>query len=436
MDAALITGKFNFGLSNLNNLSKDVAKKTNSGFKDIFSKNIEKEKGVVEKKENNKNIKDDVDEKGNLENTKTVDKEEKTEKTKEREKTKDKKIVKDDSEETTEKINALAENILGKLEETDVEEISFEDVKELLDVENISLTNEEMSKVQEVVNEGLMQNVIEVGPQSVETEKITSNKYDDLEEKLESLRGKLGDSDSEMKETDLKSEKDVSEFDDELNSDLLSSFEDKSALKNKAVKNKEGKNTGFEFNKKGNIEGKLEQFDVGSEKIDFKIADVKTENVSDILMNRTADMQEQIDVIKQVAEHVDVNVLEDKSEMIIKLKPDHLGKVTVEIAVENGNITAKFLAESRKVKEILEANMQDLKDHLASQGMVVQDLSVSVGNDGRGPLFDQNNYSSLKKRQKIEEVNNEGFYADNDEFGLNELKSLYYYPDSTVSYSA
>ena len=38
---------------------------------------------------NNKNIKDDVDEKGNLENTKTVDKEEKTEKTKEREKTKD-----------------------------------------------------------------------------------------------------------------------------------------------------------------------------------------------------------------------------------------------------------------------------------------------------------------------------------------------------------
>ena len=436
MDAALITGKFNFGLGNLNNLSKDVTQKTDSSFKDIFSKNIEKEKGVVEKKENNKNIKDDVDEKGSLENTKTVDKDEKAEKMKEREKTKDKKNVKDEAKETTEKINVLAENILGKLEEADVKEIGFEDVKELLDVENISLTDEEMSKVQEVVNEGLLQNVIEVGPQNVETEKITFNEYDDLEKKLESLCEEIGDSDSEMKETELKSEETGSEFNDELNSDLLSSFEDGNSLKNKTVKNKEGRNTGFEFNKKGNVEGKLEQFDVGTEKIDFKIADVKTENVSDILMNRTADMQEQIDVIKQVAEHVDVNVLEDKSEMIIKLKPDHLGKVTVEIAVENGNVTAKFLAESRKVKEILEANMQDLKDHLASQGMVVQDLSVSVGNDGRGPLFDQNNYSSFKKRQKIEEVNNEGFYAEDDEFGFNELKSLYYYPDSTVSYSA
>ena len=122
--------------------------------------------------------------------------------------------------------------------------------------------------------------------------------------------------------------------------------------------------------------------------------------------------------------------------MIIKLKPDHLGKVTVEIAVENGSVTAKFLAESEKVKEILESNMQDLKDHLAKQGMVVQDLSVSVGNDGRGRLFEQNNYVSLKKRQKIEEVNNEEAYFVEDDYGLNELKAAYYWPDSTVSFSA
>ena len=123
--------------------------------------------------------------------------------------------------------------------------------------------------------------------------------------------------------------------------------------------------------------------------------------------------------------------------MIIKLKPDHLGKVTVEIAVENGAVTAKFLAESDKVKEILESNLQDLKDHLAKQGMVVQDLSVSVGNDDRGPLFGQsNNYSVFKKRQKIEEVNNNEAYFIEDDFGLNELKAAYYWPDSTVSFSA
>ena len=58
-------------------------------------------------------------------------------------------------------------------------------------------------------------------------------------------------------------------------------------------------------------------------------------------------------LIKQITDKVSVNLFEDKSEMLIKLKPDNLGKVTMQIAVENGNITAKFLAESEKVKEIL-----------------------------------------------------------------------------------
>ena len=73
--------------------------------------------------------------------------------------------------------------------------------------------------------------------------------------------------------------------------------------------------------------------------------------------------------------------------MLIKLKPDNLGKVTMQISVENGNISAKFLAESQKVKEILESNMQELKDQLAKQGMAVQEMSVSVGNDNREQNF-------------------------------------------------
>ena len=36
----------------------------------------------------------------------------------------------------------------------------------------------------------------------------------------------------------------------------------------------------------------------------------------------------------------------------------------------------------------------------------------------------------------IEEVNNDKAYFIEDEFGLNELKAAYYWPDSTVSFSA
>lgn len=445
MDAALITGKFNFGLSTADTLSKDVIPKGDSDFKDIFSKKIEKEKGIQNKKENIKTKGNDVDEKKGLEvkeNTgdklknKEIESTEKTDKDNEVDKKDVKTDKKDDNKELTDKINGLLENILVQMQDKDVEEISFEDVKNFVEVENIGLTNDEMLELQEVLNERVLQNVIEVGPQSVETEKITFNKYDDLEGKLESLRGKLEGSDSNMKEEDFKVEEADDELDfEELGSDFVSSFEEKAGLRSKVVRNKEGKNDNLDFRKNSDVEGKFNQLDVKVDKMDVKIADVRLESITDKLVNKTADMQEQIEIIKQVSEHVDVNLLEDKSEMIIKLKPDHLGKVTVEIAVENGNITAKFLAESQKVKEILEANIQDLKDHLANQGMVVQDLSVSVGNDGRGPLFDQRNYNTFKKRQKIEEVNNEAFYAD-DEFGIEELKAMYYYPNSTISYSA
>lgn len=432
MEAALVTRMFDLRFGAGSTLTKDVSNNTDKKFEDFFSKSMQKEKGIQEGKENIKEVKDntkkDVDDK---EKIKTTENKEEVKETKDKGDTKEKdkvKNTKDEENEVTEKINGLVENVL-----TEVENIEVENLEEF---ENLGLTNEEQSEVQEVLEEKMLQNVVEVGPQNVETEKITFNKYDDLESKLEALEERLGKTDSKAKKEETKIEDIGPELNvEELSSDLVSSYDEKSSLENKDGRNKEEKTKLTDLEGKRNFNNKTEELDVQIGKIDEKILDVKTEKISDVVMNKTTNMQEQIDVIKQVSEKIDVNLLEDKSEMIIKLKPDHLGKVTVEIAVENGNITAKFLAESQKVKEILEASMQDLKDHLANQGMVVQDLSVSVGNGGRGPLFEQNNYNSLKKRQKIEEVNSEAYFVDGD-YGMNEIAKSYYWPDSTVSFSA
>ena len=432
MEAALVTRMFDLRFGAGSTLTKDVSNNTDKKFEDFFSKSMQKEKGIQEGKENIKegkdNTKKDVDDK---EKIKTTENKEEVKETKDKGDTKEKdkvKNTKDEENEVTEKINGLVENVL-----TEVENIEVENLEEF---ENLGLTNEEQSEVQEVLEEKMLQNVVEVGPQNVETEKITFNKYDDLESKLEALEERLGKTDSKAKKEETKIEDIEPELNvEELSSDLVSSYDEKSSLENKDGRNKEEKTKLTDLEGKRNFNNKTEELDVQIGKIDEKILDVKTEKISDVVMNKTTNMQEQIDVIKQVSEKIDVNLFEDKSEMIIKLKPDHLGKVTVEIAVENGNITAKFLAESQKVKEILEASMQDLKDHLANQGMVVQDLSVSVGNDGRGPLFEQNNYNSLKKRQKIEEVNSEAYFVDGD-YGMNEIAKSYYWPDSTVSFSA
>lgn len=91
------------------------------------------------------------------------------------------------------------------------------------------------------------------------------------------------------------------------------------------------------------------------------------------------------EIINQVIEKAKVILTPDKSEMIMDLKPDSLGKISLKVATENGMIMAKFVAENQQVKQVLESNMQLLKDSLEKQGMNVQGFSVSVRQDSNRP---------------------------------------------------
>jgi len=89
-------------------------------------------------------------------------------------------------------------------------------------------------------------------------------------------------------------------------------------------------------------------------------------------------------VIRQVVEKVETLVNEDKKEVVMQLKPDSLGKITLRVIHERGEIVARFVAENDQVKSILESNMQMLRDSLQRNGVSVQSLSVSVGQQDTG----------------------------------------------------
>lgn len=86
-----------------------------------------------------------------------------------------------------------------------------------------------------------------------------------------------------------------------------------------------------------------------------------------------------IEIFTQVVEKAKVLLSGDKSEMVIDLKPDHLGKLALKIATERGTVVAKFIAENEQVKAALESNMNLLKESLEKQGFSVQEFSVFVG---------------------------------------------------------
>lgn len=88
-------------------------------------------------------------------------------------------------------------------------------------------------------------------------------------------------------------------------------------------------------------------------------------------------------VLTQVVEKAEMVVREDKSEMVMQLKPESLGKITLKVIHERGEVVARFVAENEQVKAILESNLQLLKDSLQKSGVAVQSLEVSVGQQGQ-----------------------------------------------------
>ena len=86
------------------------------------------------------------------------------------------------------------------------------------------------------------------------------------------------------------------------------------------------------------------------------------------------------EVTNQIIERVKVDIKPGVSEIRMNLKPESLGEVSLRIASENGVVTAHFIAENQRVKEIIESNFNQLQDALSEQGLNVTELSVSVSN--------------------------------------------------------
>lgn len=109
------------------------------------------------------------------------------------------------------------------------------------------------------------------------------------------------------------------------------------------------------------------------------------------------------EIFKQVVDNAKVTLTADKSEMIMHLRPESLGKLTMKVVTERGLMIAQFTAESQQVKQIIEANLPQLKDALESQGLNVQGFSVSVGQeDTSKQQYERNNAPKVKRVSNLQ----------------------------------
>lgn len=83
-------------------------------------------------------------------------------------------------------------------------------------------------------------------------------------------------------------------------------------------------------------------------------------------------------VFDQIVQSARIFLSEGKSEAVIKLNPEQLGKVEMKVTIEDGKVTVKFTAENQAVRAAIADNIQDLKRNLSELGLEVENVLVQL----------------------------------------------------------
>ncbi|MCL2016031.1 MAG: flagellar hook-length control protein FliK [Defluviitaleaceae bacterium] len=140
-------------------------------------------------------------------------------------------------------------------------------------------------------------------------------------------------------------------------------------------------------------------------------------------------------VMQQIVTHIKTIAPETFTELRMTLRPEHLGDVTLRVAVQNGIVTAMFVAESQRIKEIIEANFNQLRNALEEQGISIAELFVSVNT---GDNSDQTEQMSqyLKAQQDAMRRLQRAAGISAAETGEEEPEQTRILMDSTVEFTA
>ncbi len=86
------------------------------------------------------------------------------------------------------------------------------------------------------------------------------------------------------------------------------------------------------------------------------------------------------DIPKQIVDQARLIRSGENTEMVIRLRPEHLGNLTLRISVTgNGSVNATFQSDNAQVRAIIESSMAQLKQDLENQGLKVNNVEVYSG---------------------------------------------------------
>jgi len=144
----------------------------------------------------------------------------------------------------------------------------------------------------------------------------------------------------------------------------------------------------------------------------YRSDDVMTDiNIGDLVTNNTRiefenymgmeeDMKlsdlDQNQFVKMITDKIMYHIKDNQSTATIKLKPDFLGKMGLEIVIDEGILIAEFTVENQHIKALIEQNLTQLKDNLEQCGVSVEGFNVSVNHNNGNESYPEFKKNSSK----------------------------------------
>ncbi|MBI2252350.1 MAG: flagellar hook-length control protein FliK, partial [Armatimonadetes bacterium] len=112
----------------------------------------------------------------------------------------------------------------------------------------------------------------------------------------------------------------------------------------------------------------------------MKIKDSQVENLETAPFNKVKlpESVKKEEVLEQMLEKITLSNLEGKNEINIKLNPEYLGGVKLKIQTQGKQVKAEFETTSRLTKKIIQENLEELRQGLKEQGLILEDLEIKI----------------------------------------------------------
>lgn len=144
--------------------------------------------------------------------------------------------------------------------------------------------------------------------------------------------------------------------------------------------------------------------------------DVIAENV----YARQADMEA---IIKQITDNVKLHVQADTTSLEMQLNPESYGKLSLQVVVRDGLVTARMAVENEMVRSALEAQVVQLKEEMSAKGLQVQAVEVTIASHEFERNLQQENQES-EAQEKAGNNTRRQINLQNENLSIEEIAAM------------